>query len=114
MCIRDSLFKMLLQPPESHMRQVLSPFKIGNGHATGVQEDIGNDHDTALVQREFGTRRCRTIGALSENFRSNAVTVVQRDLILERRRNQNVAFCIPDSVRGKRLAAWEVSNGPCG
>src|SRR5689334_14733443 len=60
----------------------------------------------------FGARRGRTVGGLSQHFRFDTFAVFQSDLILESRRDKDVACCVPDGVRTEiGLAARKTLDG---
>ena len=54
-----------------HMKalQALHPFEVGNDHAAGVAQDVGDDEDfvPAIVQDEIGFRRGRAVRALGQD-----------------------------------------------
>lgn len=43
--------------------QIFKPFKIGNGHTTSVDVQVGNNQNFALQQNFIGSRCCRTVGS---------------------------------------------------
>ena len=76
--------------------QILHPLEVGNSHASRIRKNVRNDHDPALVQRGVGVGSCRTIGCFRDNARLNVIYICHRDLVLKRRRNQNVALELQD------------------
>ena len=63
--------------------KVLYPFKVRNGYAAGVAEDIG-DNEYAFIKKDFICfRGSGAVGQLSDNFCLNACGVIFNDSILE-------------------------------
>ena len=82
----------LLQPSVTHVREVLGPLEVGHGDAAGIHEDVGHHQHAALDQLGLGAWRRRSVGRLGQHLATDFLRVVLRDLILERRRNQDVAL----------------------
>ena len=98
-----------MKTTESHMRKVLSPFEIRNRDAAGVEENIRNNEDAAIMQPLFSPRRRRTVGCFGQNFAIDPIAILKGDLVLQRGRDQDVAGDIPDRIgTWKRFSAGKV------
>jgi len=107
--LRFDFLKVFLQPAESHMGKVLSPFEVRHRNTTGIQENIRDDKDAARVEALFGAWSCWAIGSFGENFGVDPVAVFKRDLIFESGGNQDIARDIPNAVRpGQCLGIGEI------
>ena len=71
--------------------EVLYPLEVRDRHSTGVCEDVGQDRDTALGEDRVGGERRGAVRGLGDDGGLDARRVVDRDLILVRSQNQDVA-----------------------
>ena len=81
------------------MREVFDPLEVGDRHAAGVEVEVGDHGDAALAQDRVGLRRGRTVGGLGDDAGTHARGVVDRDLVLQRGRDQDVALLLEDLAR---------------
>ena len=68
----------------------------------------------ALLQNVVRRRRGRPIRAFYHHACLDAVSVVHRDLLLQRRRNQNFAVHIPELVVWQRFGFLKAGHRACG
>ena len=66
--MRKSLSVTSVSRPHEGL-QALHPFEVGNDHAAGVAENVGNDEDLvpALVEDEVGFGRGRAVRAFGQD-----------------------------------------------
>ena len=96
-----------LAPHES--LQTLHPFEIGNDHAAGVAQNIGNNENfvPALIENHICFRRGRPIGAFSQNAALQFGGIFFRDHAIDRARRQDIAFLHQHFVRIDPIALIE-------
>ena len=66
----------LLVPEEA--LAVLHPLEVGNRHAAGVGQDIGNHEDILFRQNLVGQRSGGAVGAFAENLAAQPVGIVRK------------------------------------
>src|SRR5205823_807617 len=71
---------------------ILRPLEIGYGHAAGVRQNVGEDHDALLEQDMVGLGRGRAVGGLGDHLGLNATGVAAGDHTLQRGGHQDVAL----------------------
>src|SRR5713101_739229 len=100
----DSLQVLIDDPlvPEEGLK-ILHPFEVGNGHPSGVAQNVGGDEDPVLVKDLARARRGGAVGGLSHDFGPYSGGILERDLILERRRNENFALQLQQMLVVDRL-----------
>jgi hypothetical protein len=73
----------LLEQAVAHVRDVLRPLEVRDGHAARVQIDVGQDQDALLQEDLLGLGGRRSVGRFGDDARLHLVGVLPRDLILE-------------------------------
>ncbi len=119
-CIKCS-GHLLVEPVEhlflgpEEVRIALHLFEIGAGDAAGVGEEIRNDEDSPFLEHRIGLRSRRTICALGDDpgLGVDTTDVVTGDLVLERRRNENLCFLIEPGVALENLRNRLPQPSPC-
>src|SRR6185503_13147375 len=99
----ETLVHFLLAPEVTVA--VLHPLEIRRRHAGAVGENVGHDKDATLRQVLGGIGRRRAIGAFDDHLGLDLRSVVDGDLVLERRRDQDVDIRLEDVRALQRLAA---------
>ena len=59
---------LVARPEEA--AEVLHPFEVGDGHAAGVREDVGQDGNPSLAEDLVGLERRRAVRALRDHPRA--------------------------------------------
>src|SRR5664279_1715224 len=105
------LHHRLLQPTihfglvPKELLQVLYPFEIGDSHTAGIGEDVGQHHHLFTTEHEVGFRCRRAVGGFGDDLGPDIARVLNCDLILQGRGNQNVALRLQHVVAGNRAAS---------
>src|ERR1022692_1644076 len=94
--------------PEQRL-QVLNPFEVRHGHATGVGEDVGDDGDPAALENAVRVGRGRPVGAFDDEPRLDPSRVARGDLILHRSRHQDIDLELEQLGVGDRGAAGKIA-----
>src|SRR5947209_15434922 len=77
--------------------QVLHPFKVGNDHAAGIAENIGDDEDfRALVQDGVCLRCGRAIRSLGQDRKSTRLNSSHAN-------NSYAVFCLKKKITNTTL-----------
>src|SRR5438309_6182367 len=71
--------------------QILHPLEVTHGHAAGVAEDVRDEEHALLVENPIGFGRGGSVRGLGDDLRLYARGVVFADLVLDRRRDEDVA-----------------------
>src|SRR5690606_11450724 len=80
-----------VQPAEAHVGQVLQPLEVRNRDPACIEVDVGYDEDTAPEQDLAGIRGDGSVRRFRHDTRADPAYVLQRDLILQGGRDQDVA-----------------------
>ena len=89
--------------------QALHPFEIGNDHATGVAQNIGNNENLvpALIENFIRFRRGRPVRAFSQNATLQFGGIFFCDHAIDRTGRQDIAFLHQHFVRIDPIALVE-------
>src|SRR5204863_8717688 len=79
------------------LRTALDPFEVGDDHAPGVREDVGDDDHASSGEHPISVGGDGTVGAFHDDLRPDARRVVLSDLRFERGGDQDV------HVQGEQL-----------
>ena len=90
---------------------VLDPLEVRRGDAGAVREDVGDDEDAVLVQVAMRFGLGRAVGAFDHDLRADRRRVAERDLVLERRGDEDVDVQREELLVGERLRARETVHG---
>ncbi len=74
---RGAFFDLLGGPPICLVR--LHPLEVADDHTTCVRKNVGNDQDSVPAKDGVRVRSCRTVCALHNDLRLDAVRIVRRD-----------------------------------
>src|SRR6266850_3458666 len=88
--ILQALIDDILPPEISH--SILYPFKIRNGDASGVSQNVGDHKDTFLVKYFVRRGRGGPIRSFCQNLALDSIRVLRSNLILGGSRNKHVTL----------------------
>ena len=95
----------LLLGPEEALK-VLHPFKVADGHASGVGEDVGNNGCAAIIEDAIGLWCGGAVGSLDNQVGFDAAGVPAGQLVFQRGGNQHVAGEFEQFGVGDLLGVW--------
>src|ERR1019366_853329 len=114
------LHHRLLQPavyfglvPEE-LLQVLYPFEIGDSHTAGIGENVGQHHHLFTAEHEVGFWCRRAVGGFGDDLGPDVARILNCDLVLQSRGNQNVALRLQHVLAGDRAAPRKSLNAAGG
>jgi hypothetical protein len=87
-----------LHAAEADVLEVFEPLEIRHSHTAGVDEGIGDHHDTALVEVLARIGRHRAVGGLADDFCLDPRRIVHRDGVFQSGRYQNVALQLEPGI----------------
>src|SRR5690348_15962766 len=90
---------------------VLHPFKVGDGDAAGVHQNVRHDEYAAVEQNMIGGRSGGAIGALDENARPKAASVAAGDDIFGGRGKQDITILLEDFLATDGFGVGEALDG---
>ena len=71
--------------------EVLHPLEVAHGDSAGVAKDVGDEEDALVEKDAVGLGACRPVRSLRDDLRLDPRGIVLTDLVLDRRRNEDVA-----------------------
>src|SRR5579884_1724416 len=98
----------LFHAPEEAL-QVLYPFKVADGNATGIGQDVRNNHDALLKENPVRFWRGWPIRRLRDNARLHSISVGCGEDTLGSSRNQNIAGNLKHLLHANGLRAREAN-----
>ena len=92
--------------------QVLHPLEIRHRDAAGVGQNVGQHQHIIFVKNGVSAGRGRPVGRLSHDLGAHPRRVLQRDLVFQRCRHQDVALQLQHGVAGDGLRAGVAFQRP--
>src|SRR5260370_18405479 len=88
--VKEALVHLALPPEEA--LTVLDPFKITDGDAAGVAENVRHGENALGIDNRVGLPGSGAVGALAENLSLHLPRILLRDLVFNRGRYANLAL----------------------
>jgi len=87
-----------LKTTHAHVRQVLDPLEVGDGHTTSIAENVGDDDDAPLLEHLVGGGGDGAVGSLGDDLGLDAEGVGGVDLVLEGGGHEDVALLLEQGL----------------